>query len=193
MRKAPEGSPVYCKMEKNERFTQPKTVKLQADSTYRMDVSFIPPRNLEYVNLSENKFKFLVYQASLKEDDKTTDTECAQIAQVMISFPKIFLTIDGNEITARERSRDSTANAYSTYYSTKGLTPSRRGTRQIMTITMKVQGSGDVSTRIQVKVYNQTDVAHCEWGSKLHCIELDCSNNGANIIKETYRKIEKDT
>lgn len=89
MRKAPEGSPVYCKMEKNERFTQPKTVKLQADSTYRMDVSFIPPRNLEYVNLSENKFKFLVYQASLKEDDKTTDTECAQTAQVMISFPKM--------------------------------------------------------------------------------------------------------
>lgn len=47
MRKAPEGTPVYCKMEKNDRFTQPKTIKLHAESTYRMDVSFIPPRNLE--------------------------------------------------------------------------------------------------------------------------------------------------
>ena len=47
MRKAPEGTPVYCKMEKNDRFSQPKTVKLHSDSTYRMDVSFIPPKDLE--------------------------------------------------------------------------------------------------------------------------------------------------
>lgn len=47
MRKAPEGTPVYCKMETSDRFQQLKTVKLQTDSTYRIDVSFKPPRDLE--------------------------------------------------------------------------------------------------------------------------------------------------
>lgn len=122
-----------------------------------------------------------------------------------------FLTIQGQETEASERARDSTANAYSSYYSTKGLRPSKRGTREVLTLSMKVntalgksrnsvcfclillyqqvQGSGEVSTRLQVKLYKQRDITHCEWGSKLHCIELDCSNYGANIIKETYRKI----
>lgn len=47
MRKAPEGTPVYCKMENADRFQQLKTVKLLTESTYRIDVSFKPPRDLE--------------------------------------------------------------------------------------------------------------------------------------------------
>ena len=47
MRKEPEGGPVFCKMETTRRFKQLKTVKLQTDTTYRVDVSFKPPRALQ--------------------------------------------------------------------------------------------------------------------------------------------------
>jgi hypothetical protein len=47
MRKEPEGGPVFCKMETTQRFKQLKTVKLHTDTTYRVDVSFKPPRALQ--------------------------------------------------------------------------------------------------------------------------------------------------
>ena len=46
MKKEPHGGPVYCKMD-GQRFKQAKTVKLHTDTTYRIDVSFKPPRMLE--------------------------------------------------------------------------------------------------------------------------------------------------
>lgn len=47
MRKEPQGGPVFCKMETTQRFKQLKTVKLHTDTTYRVDVSFKPPRALQ--------------------------------------------------------------------------------------------------------------------------------------------------
>ncbi|KAJ9587947.1 hypothetical protein L9F63_018622, partial [Diploptera punctata] len=89
-----------------------------------------------------------------------------------------------------ERSRDSTACAYSSYYSTDGLSPSKKGQRQDLVIAMKVQGSGELSTCLQIKLYKARDTQHCEWGSRLHCIELDCcAHEGAMAVtvnKETY-------
>ncbi|GFG36730.1 hypothetical protein Cfor_09441, partial [Coptotermes formosanus] len=53
-----------------------------------------------------------------------------------------------------------------------------------------VQGSGELSTCLQIKLYKQHDTQHCEWGSRLHCIELDCcADEGAMAVtvnKETY-------
>jgi len=49
-----------------------------------------------------------------------------------------FLTIQGKPAEASEMARDSTANAYSSYYSTEGYAPSKRGTREILVIGMKV-------------------------------------------------------
>ncbi|KAG8234310.1 hypothetical protein J437_LFUL013050 [Ladona fulva] len=46
IRREPGGSPVYCKMDGRGKFKQSKTVKLAADSIYRVDVSFKPPRFL---------------------------------------------------------------------------------------------------------------------------------------------------
>lgn len=50
-----------------------------------------------------------------------------------------FLTIQGKPTDASEMAHDSTANAYSSYYSTEGLTPSKRGTREVLIISMKVR------------------------------------------------------
>ncbi|GLG99797.1 Uncharacterized protein C2orf32-like protein [Gryllus bimaculatus] len=77
IRKEPEGGPVFCKMEQTQRFKQLKTVKLHTDTTYRVDVSFKPPRSLH------------------------------------------------------------TACAYSSYYTTEGLKPSKKGTREDLCIVMK--------------------------------------------------------
>nr|CAD7409214.1 unnamed protein product [Timema poppensis] len=47
LRREPDGGPVFCKMETNQRFKQLKTVKLNTNTTYRIDVSFKPPRALQ--------------------------------------------------------------------------------------------------------------------------------------------------
>jgi CB1 cannabinoid receptor-interacting protein 1 len=39
----------------------------------------------------------------------------------------------------------------------------------------QVKETGELSTCLQIKFYRQADLQHCEWGSRLHCIELDCS------------------
>ncbi|XP_069684842.1 CB1 cannabinoid receptor-interacting protein 1-like isoform X3 [Periplaneta americana] len=153
MRKEPDGGPVFCKMETTQRFKQLKTVKLHTDTTYRVDVSFKPPRALQS------------------------------------------LVIAGQEVEPCERSRDSTACAYSSYYNTDGLSPSKKGQRQDLVIAMKVQGSGELSTCLQIKLYKQHDTQHCEWGSRLHCIELDCcAQEGAmavTVSKETYSQVSR--
>ncbi|GLG99796.1 CB1 cannabinoid receptor-interacting protein 1, partial [Gryllus bimaculatus] len=82
IRKEPEGGPVFCKMEQTQRFKQLKTVKLHTDTTYRVDVSFKPPRSLH------------------------------------------------------------TACAYSSYYTTEGLKPSKKGTREDLCIVMKFKFKG---------------------------------------------------
>jgi hypothetical protein len=46
--------------------------------------------------------------------------------------------IAGQEMEPCERSRDSTACAYSSYYNTDGFSPSKRGQRQDLIIAMKV-------------------------------------------------------
>lgn len=88
--------------------------------------------------------------------------------------------------------RDGTACAYSAYYSTNNAQPSPKSHRQELPITIRVLGSEDLKTCLQIKYYKSDDHKHCEWGSKLHCIELDCSSfegNLATVNKETYRKI----
>ena len=49
MRREPNAGPVYCKMETSARFRQLKTVKLSAEATYRLDISFKPPQVLQCV------------------------------------------------------------------------------------------------------------------------------------------------
>jgi hypothetical protein len=46
--------------------------------------------------------------------------------------------IAGQELEPCEKSRDSTACAYSSYYNTDGLRPSKKGQRQDLIIIMKV-------------------------------------------------------
>ncbi|KAF4517880.1 hypothetical protein B566_EDAN001834 [Ephemera danica] len=101
------------------------------------------------------------------------------------------MVILGREMAACERSRDSTASAYSSYYNTQGILPSKKGHREDMPIIMKVRETGELSTCLQIKFYRQQDVQHCEWGSRLHCIELDCSacegSLSVTVNKQTYR------
>ncbi|XP_014210860.1 uncharacterized protein LOC106641116 [Copidosoma floridanum] len=47
LRREPNARPVYCKMETSSKFRQLKTVKLSAEATYRLDISFKPPRVLQ--------------------------------------------------------------------------------------------------------------------------------------------------
>lgn len=108
------------------------------------------------------------------------------------------LVIAGQEMEPSERARDSTACAYSSYYTTEGMHPSRKGTREDLCIVMKVEGSVELSTCLQTKLYKARDVQHCEWGSRLHCIELDCVGSddapgGVRVEKETYRKLYLDS
>jgi len=48
------------------------------------------------------------------------------------------LVIFGQEMEPCEKARDSTACAYSSYYNTNGLKPSKKGQRQDLIIVMKV-------------------------------------------------------
>lgn len=47
VRKEPGAGPVYCKMETSAKFRQRKTVKLNCESLYRLDISFKPPQMLQ--------------------------------------------------------------------------------------------------------------------------------------------------
>ncbi|XP_074110795.1 CB1 cannabinoid receptor-interacting protein 1 [Cotesia typhae] len=153
LKKEPNTGPVYCKMEKSNKYRQQKTVKLFCDAMYRFDVSFKPPQQLE------------------------------------------LFSIDGELIEVTEQLRDGTACAYSAYYSTNNADPSPRGQRKELPMTIRVFGSEDLKSSLQIKYYRSDDHKHCEYGSKLHCIELDCSSldgNLATVDKETYRKIGVD-
>lgn len=93
---------------------------------------------------------------------------------------------------AIEKARDSTACAYSAYHSTKGVEVSARGQREDLQIAMNVLGSdGNLTTCLQIKYYKLNDQSHCEFGSRLHCIELDCSTVEGRLVmvdRETYTK-----
>lgn len=102
------------------------------------------------------------------------------------------LTIGGKQIEAVERARDGTACAYSAYHKTEGIVASSRGHREDLQIAMRVLGSGYLTTCLQIKYYRSDDQSHCEWGSRLHCIELDCSSVEGRLVtvdRETYRKL----
>lgn len=93
---------------------------------------------------------------------------------------------------AIERARDGTACAYSAYHKTDDIPPSVRGHRENFPITMRVLGSGYLTTCLQIKYYRLDDQSHCEWGARLHCIELDCTSVEGRLVtvdRETYRKL----
>lgn len=61
---------------------------------------------------------------------------------------------------------------------------------------MRVLGSGYLTTCLQIKYYRVDDQSHCEWGARLHCIELDCSSVEGRLVtvdRETYRKLGIET
>lgn len=102
------------------------------------------------------------------------------------------LNIGGKPVEAIERARDGTACAYSAYHSTKDIPASARGHREDLPIAMRVLGSGYLTTCLQIKYYRLDDQSHCEWGARLHCIELDCSSVEGRLVtvdRETYRKL----
>ncbi|XP_024879745.1 CB1 cannabinoid receptor-interacting protein 1-like, partial [Temnothorax curvispinosus] len=102
------------------------------------------------------------------------------------------LSIGGKQVEAIERARNATACAYSAYHSTKDIPASARGHREDLPIAMRVLGSGFLTTCLQIKYYRLDDQSHCEWGARLHCIELDCSSVEGRLVtvdRETYRKL----
>ena len=103
-----------------------------------------------------------------------------------------FLSIGGKQVEAVERARNTAACAYSAYHSTKDIPASARGHREDLPIAMRVLGSGYLTTCLQIKYYRLDDQSHCEWGARLHCIELDCSSVEGRLVtvdRETYRKL----
>ncbi|KAF7987433.1 hypothetical protein HCN44_003195 [Aphidius gifuensis] len=128
---------------------------------------------------------------------KTVKLSCDTTYRFDISFkpPQLLqsLQIDGKEAEPIERSRDGTACAYSVYHSTNDVQPCARGHREELQIAMRVLASGYLTTCLQIKYYKPDDQSHCEWGSRLHCIELDCTSADegslVTVDKETYRKL----
>ncbi|XP_043278826.1 CB1 cannabinoid receptor-interacting protein 1-like [Venturia canescens] len=127
---------------------------------------------------------------------KTVKFSSDSLYRLDISFkpPQLLqsLSIGGKQVEAVERARDGTACAYSAYHSTKDVEPSARGHREELPIAMRVLGSGYLTTCLQIKYYKSGDQSHCEWGARLHCIELDCSSVEGRLVtvdKETYRKL----
>jgi len=68
------------------------------------------------------------------------------------------LVIFGQEMEPCEKSRDSTACAYSSYYNTNGLKPSKKGQRQDLIIVMKVHFDTSLSRDIKTskKLFQQS-------------------------------------
>ncbi|XP_076232416.1 CB1 cannabinoid receptor-interacting protein 1 isoform X1 [Calliopsis andreniformis] len=127
---------------------------------------------------------------------KTVKLSCEATYRLDISFkpPQVLesLSIGGKQVETVERARDGTACAYSAYHSTKGIPASARGHREELPIAMLVMGSGYLTTCLQIKYYRQDAQSHCEWGARLHCIELDCSSVEGRLVtvdRETYRKL----
>ena len=81
---------------------------------------------------------------------KTVKLSCEATYRLDISFkpPQLLesLSIGGKQVEAEERARDGTACAYSAYHSTKGIPASARGHREELPITMRVLGSGFLTT-----------------------------------------------
>nr|CAD7426054.1 unnamed protein product [Timema monikensis] len=326
LRREPDGGPVFCKMETNQRFKQLKTVKLHTNTTYRIDVSFKPPRALHSKTAHRTNGEAQAHRPRIPgaqtrrpkphhsanaitrrllntlphriqpiggppSRDKLmtwarepspvyyTYNESGLVETYQFAGPPRALVgnrckheslwhdrgrvdksppslmIAGQEMEPSERFRDSTACAYSSYYNTDGLNHSKKGQREDLAIVMKatrvasspatrgkrnnpcvevnrdaswrnevplvvggdfliesqdipptrrwapkrkrfwryveVQETGELSTCLQVKLYKQRDTQHCEWGSQLHCVELDCcaleGDVSVRVNKETFK------
>lgn len=61
----------------------------------------------------------------------------------------------------------------------------------LLNFVSQVKETGELSTCLQIKFYRQADLQHCEWGSRLHCIELDCSAADGSLSVTVSKQLQR--
>ena len=135
---------------------------------------------------------------------------------------KLLFPVKNRAITVMERKlevmdvsdklEDTNSSAYSAQLHTDNVTPTKKGQRDSIPLTLQVintikqsinhkkcsfcpiqqiQENYEFSTHLQGKWYKSASTQHCDWGTSVHAIEYECSvdqqNNCIKILKDTFR------
>ncbi|KAJ8687992.1 hypothetical protein QAD02_023787 [Eretmocerus hayati] len=57
LKREPDSSPVFCKVESANKFHQHRTLKLSAEAVYKIDISFNPPQTLEALEIGGRRLQ----------------------------------------------------------------------------------------------------------------------------------------
>ncbi|KAK2727578.1 CB1 cannabinoid receptor-interacting protein 1-like [Artemia franciscana] len=97
----------------------------------------------------------------------------------------------GQNLELVQKFGDSNACVHSSNFNTNGLKPSKKKERETMVLSLKIKEVGLLQMETQMKLYSASSTQHCQWGTMLHGIEMECESSPESdyvkIIKEIYR------
>ncbi|XP_059156301.1 CB1 cannabinoid receptor-interacting protein 1-like [Physella acuta] len=106
------------------------------------------------------------------------------------SIKKVFLKAEKLEINQQRPERaDDNCNVYHADWSTIGFDVNKSNVRTYLPIVIEMDSGLRVETKLQVKVYPETETTHCKWGDELHMLDLECAVKADKTAVE-IRKVQ---
>jgi len=78
-------------------------------------------------------------------------------------------------IDISDKTQETESSTYSAHFVSDKISPTRKGNRDSIPLTLLIEGGYELSTNLQGKWYKPTSTQHCDWGNIIHGIEYECS------------------
>ncbi|KAH9490305.1 hypothetical protein Btru_034917 [Bulinus truncatus] len=94
------------------------------------------------------------------------------------TIQRVLLKAEKLEINRQKPQRnDDNCCVYHADWSTLGFDVNKSNLRTYLPIVIEMDAGLRVETKLQVKVYPETETTHCKWGDEFHMLDLDCCAN----------------
>jgi len=94
-------------------------------------------------------------------------------------------------IDISDQTQESESSAFSAKFNSNHISPTKKGSRDNIPLTLLMEGDYELSTNLQGKWYKPTSTQHCDWGTIVHNIEYECTvdkqEHSINITKCTFQ------
>merc|ERR1712179_433368 len=74
-------------------------------------------------------------------------------------------------IDISDQTQESESSAFSAKFNSNHISPTKKGSRDNIPLTLLMEGDYELSTNLQGKWYKPTSTQHCDWGTIVHNIE----------------------
>ncbi|CAG5132550.1 unnamed protein product [Candidula unifasciata] len=126
----------------------------------------------------------LKLNANTKYCLSVTTRPARPVRQMVLKSEKLDL-----EAQKGERSDDNCL-VYQADWSTVGMEVNKSSTRVYVPVVIELEDGACLDTRLQVKIYPETETTHSRWGQEFHLLNWDCcykpSQPVISIQKEEY-------